>query len=171
MDASHLQAEEPGENPSFSAQAISFGQWQLAFTLAWTTQVVEQFALSNIPRAPLWLMGCSNIEGVVVPVVDLQAYIHSQEPQNMLQQMPHRHQRLLVGAVSRQSIDDTLAIAFYGLPAQVHCFRAPLDSTQRLPLRLRNICAGWACCADGRRFLEIDTLRLCETLVQHALQD
>jgi hypothetical protein len=131
--------------------------------------VVETFVLSKIPRAPHWLTGCANIDGAVVPVVNMHAYLMSQQHPENIGIAPPKDQRLLVGCESRQSADETLAIGFSGLPIQVRYFRVPLEHTHHLPPRLTNLCRGEAWCDDGRRFLEIDTQRLCDTLAQHTL--
>lgn len=170
-EPTEARSVDGAQQPRLTAQTIACGDWQLAFSLAWTTLVVEQFALSNIPRAPYWLSGCANIEGAVVPVINLQSYFDANGLNATNSSAPPRHQRLLVGATSRQAADDTLAIGFSGLPAQIQYFRAPIDNAVNLPPRLAEICSGLACCEDGRRFIEIDTSRLCDVLAHHALQD
>ncbi|MFM7331551.1 MAG: chemotaxis protein CheW, partial [Brachymonas sp.] len=85
------------------AQGILCGAWALAFPFDWARQIVDEFELSPIPKSPEWLMGGVNVDGNILPVVDLARYLGT----TAVESMP-RQQRLLIGGmVSGISADTT----------------------------------------------------------------
>jgi len=88
--------------------AIDCGGVTIAVPFAWARSVVEEFELSQVPRAPAWMAGAANVEGRIVAVVDLGAWARP-EARSAL---PMRS-RLLVGGDG----DDAFALRFDGLPA------------------------------------------------------
>lgn len=93
------------------AQAVRCGERWFAFAYGWARNAVESFEISAVPNAPAWLAGAANVEGRIVPVVDLHAWL---EPDHW-QEAPHRHARLLVGGEG----DAAIALQFHGLPRLV----------------------------------------------------
>ena len=57
-----------------AAQAVRCGERWFAFPYGWARTAVEQVPLSAVPGAPAWLAGAANVEGRLVPVIDLGAW-------------------------------------------------------------------------------------------------
>ncbi len=152
------------------AQGILCGSWALAFDFDWSRQIVDQFECAPIPKAPVWLMGAANVEGNIVPVVDLYAYLHGTSPAT------RRSLRLLVGGLPEEasatadSTGDAFALAFEGLPQQLQYAQRPLTYASALPVRLRELCTGIATNEADQEFLELDTRRLMLALADELSQ-
>jgi chemotaxis signal transduction protein len=145
------------------AQGILCGPWALAFPFEWARQIVDSFELSPIPKAPLWLLGATNVDGNILPVVDLHAYLHQTAPASM------HHPRVLIGGLPQasdgaDSTGDAIAIVFAGLPQQLSYEPRPITYASALPQRLRAICRAVASAPSGSEYLEIDTDRLVAAL-------
>lgn len=145
------------------AQGIRCGPWALAFPFDWARQIVDGFELSPIPKAPLWLVGAANVDGNILPVVDLHAYLNQSAPETK------NHQRLLIGGLgqssdSAASTGDAIAIAFAGLPQQLAYELSPMTYASALPERLSAVCSAIARSAAGSEYLEIDAQRLIAAL-------
>ena len=138
------------------AQGIICGHWALAFSFDWARQIVERFDVSAIPKAPHWLLGSANVDGSIVPVVDLTLYFGTSA--GAAPAAPQR--RLLVGGLAGADSDEAMALVFTGLPQQIKYLPAPLTYAGALPSRLREVCGGIARDASGRDFLEINTQTL-----------
>ena len=152
------------------AQGILSGAWALAFPFDWARQIVDTFELSPIPKAPEWLLGGTNVDGNILPVVDLARYLGSAQVQTAA-----RQQRLLIGGLSihqsgADSTGDAIAIAFEGLPQQLRYEPSPLTYASSLPERLREICVGVGSNAARQEFLEIDAARLVDILSEGLAQ-
>jgi hypothetical protein len=97
------------------AQGIACGKLNLAFTFNWARQIVDSFELVSIPRAPGWILGAVNVNGSIVPVVDLANYFFdSAQPAQA-----ERGQRLLVGGIQAEDAEAALAVVFSLTPAQL----------------------------------------------------
>jgi chemotaxis signal transduction protein len=145
------------------AQGILCGAWALAFPFDWARQIVDEFELSPIPKAPDWLMGGVNVDGTILPVVDLARYLGTAPVQAMAHQ-----QRLLIGGLTGGLlVDDTgdaVALAFEGLPQQLSYEPRELTYAAALPARLRELCSAVCSNAAGQEYLEIDAQRLVSAL-------
>lgn len=151
------------------AQGILCGSWALAFPFDWARQIVDRFETSAIPKAPPWLIGSTNVDGNILPVIDLSAYLGNTLP------ALGGDQRLLVGGlpVSQSETDttgDAIAIAFSGLPQQINYEPRELTYAGALPLRLRELCTGVASNAAGHEYLEVDATRLLAALSDELAQ-
>jgi chemotaxis signal transduction protein len=150
------------------AQGILCGSWALAFPFDWARQIVDDYELSPIPKAPPWLLGAANVDGNILPVVDLNAYLGTHAATG------NTKQRLLIGGMSQQasadSTGDALAIAFEGLPQQLSYEPRSLTYASALPPRLRELCMGVCVNAAGHEFLEIDDQRLIAVLSDELAQ-
>lgn len=142
------------------AQGIVCGSWALAFSYEWSRQIVEEFELSPIPKAPNWLLGSANIEGNIVPVIDLSVYFSP----TTSQLHASTSQRLLVGGMTDTGADEPVAFVFVGLPQQLNYEPQELTYGGALPNQLREVCDGIANDASGRNFLEINIDRLMAVL-------
>jgi chemotaxis signal transduction protein len=151
------------------AQGILCGSWALAFPFDWARQIVDTFELSPIPKAPAWLLGGSNVEGGILPVVDLAMYLGTSATSGL------GRKRLLVGGLgaaqaSAESTGEAIALAFEGLPQQLSYEPRELTYAGALPPRLREICIGVGSNAAGQEFLEIDAQRLLAALSDELAQ-
>lgn len=142
------------------AQGIVCGSWALAFSFDWARQIVETFEVSAIPKSPTWLVGAANIDGTILPVIDLAVYFSPTTAS--LQTSPH--QRLLVGGMTAAGSEDAIALIFNGLPQQLNYETQALTYAGALPQQLRETCDGIASDASGRNFLEINTDKLLAVL-------
>ncbi len=142
------------------SQGIICGSWALAFSFDWARQIVDRFELSAIPKAPHWLAGATNIEGNVLPVIDLAQYF-SPELANYGQQT---QQRLLVGGLKNNDSEDAIALVFSSLPIQLRYELQTLTYGSALPAKLREVCDGIGIDGSGRNFLDINTERLMAAL-------
>jgi chemotaxis signal transduction protein len=145
------------------AQGILCGAWALAFPFDWARQIVDEFELSPIPKAPDWLMGGTNVDGNILPVIDLARYLGTAPVQSYV-----RQQRLLIGglsnAISTDSTGDAVALMFEGLPQQLSYEPKELTYASALPQRLRELCNIVGSNAAGQEFLEIDAEKLIAAL-------
>jgi chemotaxis signal transduction protein len=121
--AAPADANDP---PTERAQAIRCGGRWIAFPYGWARSAVDQVQLSAVPGAPAWLAGAANIEGRIVPVVDLVAWATP----GRFADAQAKDARLLVGGDG----DDSVAVLFHGLPRLVGVTRraAPNSPTDRL---------------------------------------
>lgn len=120
---------------------------------------MEHYEISAVPKAPSWLIGAANIEGNVLPVVDLATYFSPTMASYSVQR-----QRLLVGGLTAQSSDDAMALVFDGLPQQLNYEPQELTYAGALPPKLRDVCDLVALDASGRNFLEINIDKLMAVL-------
>ncbi len=142
------------------AQGIVCGKWNLAFNFDWARQIVENFELVSLPRAPGWVLGAVNINGAIVPVVDLSNYFsESVEPAQA-----ERDQRLLVGGIQAEDAEAALAVVFGHTPVQLDYSTKPINDVETLPPRLREVCIGLAHDGSGKEYLEINAGRLLDAL-------
>lgn len=130
----------------FTGQAITCGGWSLSLNMQWANTIVDTFELVKIPRAPNWLIGAVNIDGRIIPVVDLSVYfVPNASPMAI-----DRHHRLLVGgkyegnADVASGSDSVFAILFSGLPMQIQYTREAIDASLVIPERLRELSLGMA---------------------------
>ncbi len=142
------------------AQGIVCGPWALAFSFDWARQIVEEFEISAIPKSPVWLLGAVNVEGNIIPVIDVAAYFSP----NAANLSVSPHQRILVGGLKAGSADDAVALMFNGLPQQLNYDPQDLTYATALPPKLREVCAAVACDLSGCNFLEIDVEKLMAAL-------
>jgi chemotaxis signal transduction protein len=154
----------------YTGQAIVCGDWSLTLNMQWANTIVDSFELVNIPRAPNWLIGAANIEGNIVPVVDLAVYF---DP-SMTPTVIGRHHRIIVGGKREENAegsvgnDSTFAILFSGLPMQIQYKREAIKADTVLPERLRELSLGMAMqhigAAVSKPYFEMNTNRFIEFL-------
>ena len=130
----------------FTGQAITCGGWSLALNMQWANTIVDAFELVKIPRAPNWLIGAANIDGNIIPVVDLSLYFVP----NAAPMVIDRHHRILVGGKREDNAegvagsDSVFAILFSGLPIQIEYTREGIDASHVIPERLHELSLGMA---------------------------
>jgi chemotaxis signal transduction protein len=142
------------------AQGIRCGSFSLAFSFDWARQIVDQFDLVPIPRAPAWVLGAVNVNGLILTVVDLSTYFsETAVPAQLL-----RGQRLLVGGVQDEDTDGALAVVFSQIPTQLDYETRSWPDLLALPMRLQEVCSGAASDDQGQAYIEIDVQRLMDSL-------
>ncbi len=108
-------------------------------------------------------MGGTNIDGNILPVIDLARYLGTAPVQSTA-----RQQRLLIGglsnALSTDTTGDAVALMFEGMPQQLSYEPKELSYASALPLRLRELCSTVGINAAGQEFLEIDAQKLLTAL-------
>ncbi len=148
--------EGEAHKPAHTAHVVTCGRWSLAFGIRWINVLIDDFELVPVPGAAPWLIGAVNVEGAIVPVADLAAYFEPALPPQAIS----RHHRLMLGGRRENSNEDAVALLFSGLPTQLEYDRKPLDLSQELPERLREICFGKV----GEATFEIKTDELLSAL-------
>ena len=146
-------APAPAPAPALlTGQTIQCGRFTLAFNFSWANVIIDQFELVPIPRAPQWLLGAVNVDGSIIPVVDLGHYLDPQAARRAI----GREHRLLMGGRTSGSNENALAILFTGLPFQISYLREPLPVDQAVSERLGSLCVGMARGADGKVAFELN---------------
>ena len=142
------------------AQGIRCGEFSVAFGFGWARQIVDQFELVPIPRAPSWILGAANVNGLIVPVIDLASYLtESAVPAQLV-----RGQRLLVGGMQDEDAENALAVVFSQIPVQLDYETSLWPDLQALPRRLQEVCSGAASDGERRLYAEIDPGKLMDAL-------
>lgn len=161
LQLDNAQAAQPaGHSNKLLAQGVQCGKYALAFNFDWARQIVDEFDLVPIPRAPSWVLGAVNVNGLIVPVVDIGNYFSEDNTPSQLQ----RGQRLLLGGVQAEDAEGALAIVFSQTPAQLEYDAQPPDPSAALPTRLQEVCKGMATTEQGKVFIEIDPQGLMDAL-------
>ena len=132
----------------------------MAFSFDWARQIVEDFEVSAIPKSPTWLLGAANIEGNILPVIDLAVYFSPTTANLTLAPS----QRLLVGGLTAAGSEDAVALIFNGLPQQLNYESQELTYAGALPASLREACDAVASDRSGRNYLEINMDKLMAVL-------
>ena len=104
------QTAVPGDTKSM-AQGVQCGEFLLAFPFQWARQIIEQFELVPVPRAPSWMLGAVNVNGLIVPVVDMTKYFS----QSVVPAQLERGQRLLLGGLQVAAEDRGFAERLHDL--------------------------------------------------------
>ena len=146
--------------PAKLAQGIHCGDFSLAFGFDWARQIVDQFELVPMPRAPAWVLGAVNVNGLVVPVVDLSNYFSETTVPAQLE----RGQRLLVGGIQDEDAESALAVVFSQTPAQLDYQTRPWANVAALPARLQEVCNGAASDDQGNTYIEVNPDKLMDAL-------
>ena len=140
--------------PTERAQAVRCGSRWVAFPYGWARSAVEQLPVSRVPGAPAWLAGAANIEGRIVPVIDLLAWCRPGESVDA----DAKGSRLLIGGDG----EDTVAVLFEGLPRVVRVLREPSLHADGDPLAPY----GFGRELDDANTLALDAARWVEALIE-----
>ena len=135
------------------AQAVECGPWPLAFPFTWARSIIEDYELSEVPHAPVWLLGAANVDGRVVPVIELALYLDPTWRPD-----PAATAMLLVGGEG----EDAAGIVFRGLPAIARA--QPGTAPPAAPPALAEFVAGTAGDGSGRHWVLVDAPALLDAL-------
>ena len=144
---------------TYLAYRIGCGPWQLAVDAQWATGILDSYVLQAIPRAPQWMVGCTNVDGLLVPVIDLLMLL---DPAAARGRHPGNKTRVLVGNPSPQDNEESIGLVFTGLPRQLTCTRTALPSTLQAPPLLWRMARGLALSPDSPVAIELDTRHLID---------
>jgi chemotaxis signal transduction protein len=131
---------------SRTAQGIICGQWAYACEYGWARNIVEQFEWVAVPRSPVWLLGATNIDGEVLPVVDLALFANPKAGQQTLT----KQHRLLVVGVGAQSV----ALLFNQRPVMLRY--TPQKVPSYIPPLVKPMARGVAVAATGEQYIDLD---------------
>jgi chemotaxis signal transduction protein len=120
----------------------------LAFEFGWARSIVEQFELVAVPQAHPWLIGACNIEGELMPVIDMVRLISPSDGAFVRQ----TDQRLLVLGDGV----DAVAVIFSRMPQMLRFSPQDGDKLNWAPASIREVVRGMANNARGEVFIEID---------------
>lgn len=102
------------------------GNLKLVSPLGEVAEILTPPVMSKIPRTKSWVCGIANVRGNLLPVMDLQGYLHDQPA------MLGRHSRILVvnhnGVYSGLGVDEVLGLKHFR-PEQ-YCDELPGESEQ-----------------------------------------
>ncbi|MGL5003309.1 MAG: chemotaxis protein CheW [Casimicrobium sp.] len=145
-------------------QAVRCGSLAVAFPYGWATAIVDRFELTPIPKAPAWLIGATNIDGRILPVVDLSRYgVRGQRAQRATDlASTNQHHRLLIGGLTADSGERRMGIYFDGLPQQISQPKQVLESVSSVSNAAMT--QGTIVSAQGERFAIVNIDRLFEQL-------
>lgn len=152
--------DSPVPSGRLLAQGVLCGAHLLAFNFDWARQIVDDFEIVPIPRAPAWVLGAVNVNGLIVPVIDIDNYFSQHAAPAQLK----RGQRLLVGGIQAEDAEGALAIVFSQTPAQLEYDRQPLLSPGAIPARLLEVCKGVISAGQGQFYMEVDPQQLMNAL-------
>ncbi len=138
------------------AQGIVCGAWALAFEFGWSRNIVDNFELVAVPQASEWLVGATNIDGDLLPVIDLVRLISPQATPFVRQP----GQRLLVGGTGT----DAIAIIFSRRPQMIRYTPKDGEQIAYIPASIRSVARGMATNDSGETYIEIDGTKLTEML-------
>lgn len=67
----------PGIEPAAKEKglAVRLGDWSLLFPLEDVSEIASLVQITPVPAAKPWLMGITNLRGVIISVIDLQTFL------------------------------------------------------------------------------------------------
>jgi chemotaxis signal transduction protein len=147
--------------------AIRTGAGVIAFPLAWSTSVVDEYDLVAVPNAPTWIVGATSVDGSVMPVVDLVE--RTARDEFLDTSHASRVERLLVGGELSETENYRIGFRFNDLPVQFSSKLAPAYGHESLPPILREAVNGRTQLpSDGAVVWVLDPKRLYDGLAQDA---
>jgi chemotaxis signal transduction protein len=139
-----------------TAQAVVCGSWAFAFEFGWARSIIDRFELVAVPQANPWLVGATNIEGDLLPVIDLTKLVVA-DAGEFVQRKDHR---LLVGGQGAGAI----AMVFSRMPQMIRFEPRDGEMLSYAPASIRSVVRGLATNERGESFLEIDGPKLVSLL-------
>ena len=56
--------------------AVRVGEWRLLFAMDAITEIIPLPRITRVPGVQPWLLGIANLRGIVIAVIDLQAFVN-----------------------------------------------------------------------------------------------
>lgn len=137
-------------------QGVRCSALKIALPYGWAETIVEAFEVTAVPRAPGWLVGATNLNGRIVPVIDL-SLLRLSDDASLARRgaAVAENRRLLVGALERDGTKERIALLFNGLPQQLEDWTV-VDSQAIAPALIE----GFVETANGERFGKVNVERL-----------
>jgi chemotaxis signal transduction protein len=157
--ALHESIDGTFDELSGTGYRIACGPWLLVVDSQWTNGILDSYVLHPIPRAPLWLVGYTNVDGILVPVLDL---FHLLDPAAAKAGHVDSEVSIRLGSHSPGDNEEAIGLLFTGLPDQLSFTRTPLPPSFVAPPLLCRMALGLAEAPDGRMAIELDTNRLID---------
>jgi chemotaxis signal transduction protein len=162
---------ETGQEASQLYQAVRCGALRVAFPYGWASTIVERYTVTPVPKAPSWLVGAANIDGLIFPVIDLAHYTagssvgarrsaHTATFDNT----NSNRRRLLIGGVGVVNNENRLAIEFDGLPQQIGREVAKYQAHAHVNANPASLTDGTVEAKSGERFALVNVERLIARL-------
>ena len=146
--------DDDAAESTYLAYRIGCGPWQLAVDAQWATGILDSYVLQAIPRAPQWMVGCTNVDGLLVPVIDLLMLLDPAAASALgVGQKP----RLLLGSHSPGDNEEAIGLLFTGLPRLLTFARTALPANLQAPPLLCQMARGLALAPDGQAAIALDT--------------
>jgi chemotaxis signal transduction protein len=133
---------------SESRQGFRIGELRLMIRYEDAGELSEMTAIRQLPNAPDWFCGITNLNGKLIPVFDLASYIG-------IDPDPDAKQMLLV--LSRGS--DATGVIIDGLPVRLRWLGEKYSGLEIAPKRMLPHLRG-ASLSDGELWFDLDTLSL-----------
>ena len=146
--------DEDASEGTYSAYQIGCGPWQLAVDAQWATNLLDNYVLQPIPQAPQWMPGCTNVDGMLVPVIDLFMLL---DPAAARIRGVDQKPRLLLGSHSPGDNEEAIGLLFSGLPRLLTFTRTALPTDLEAPPLLCRMARGLALAPDGLAAIALDT--------------
>ncbi len=151
-----IAATASSQTPLRTAQGVICGAWALAFEFGWARSIIDQFELVAVPQAHDWLVGAANVDGELLPAVDLSRLMAPTEAPFAR----HKDQRLLVCGVGAEAV----ALVFTRMPQMLRFEVPDARSARYAPPAIREAVRGIATNERGESYLDVDGPRLVELL-------
>jgi chemotaxis signal transduction protein len=141
-------------------QGVRCNALKIALPYGWAETIVESFELTAVPRAPAWLVGATNLNGRIVPVIDL-SLLRITDDVSLARRSTaaQENRRLLVGALDRDGVKERIALIFNGLPQQLE---EQVDDASAVAVP--SLIEGFVEVVSGERYGKVNVERLFSEL-------
>jgi len=151
--------DKENSEDSYTAYQIACGPWQLAVDAQWATSFLDNYVLQPIAHSPQWLLGGTNVDGILIPVIDLFTLL---DPAAARIHGVDQKSRLLLGSHSLGENEDAIGLLFTGLPRLLNFTLAALSANLETPPLLCRMAKGLALAPDGITAIALDTRHLID---------
>mgnify|MGYP003572127162 FL=1 len=111
LDNAHALPQQEQSEDEWSGIGFRLGDQYLVAPLGEVAEILTPLSLCRVPRTKSWVCGVANVRGNLMPIMDLQAYLHDR-PASM-----NRRSRILVvnhkGVYSGLVVDAVLGLRHF----------------------------------------------------------
>jgi len=111
LDNAHGLPQQEQSDDEWSGIGFRLGKLHLVAPLGEIAEIMTPLSLSKVPRTKSWVCGIANVRGNLMPIMDLQAYLHDR-PASL-----NRRSRILVvnhnGVYSGLVVDAVLGLRYF----------------------------------------------------------
>jgi len=123
LDNAHGLPQQEQSDEEWSGIGFRLGSLYLVAPLGEVAEILTPLSLSKVPRTKSWVCGIANVRGNLMPIMDLQAYLHDRAA------FLNRRSRILVvnhnGVYSGLVVDAVLGLRHF--PDDQRCDELPGD--------------------------------------------